>query len=374
MKLIVKTMHGLEDLLAKELTELGATEIKTMRRGVACEATKEVMYKINLWSRTALRVMMPIATFTVKNEDDLYEQTRKIEWHKIISNNKTFAIDHVVFSNLFKHSGYLALKTKDAIVDQIRSVTGERPYINPQHPNILVNLHVANDTVTLSVDSSGEPLNRRGYRIGVHPSPINEVLAAGMLMLSGWNPKITLIDPMCGSGTIVLEAAMMAKNMAPGLHRKTFSFMHWQDYDAELWTKLKEDAKAAIVSPRVNILGSDIDMRAVDVAKHSSLEFGLNREIRIQKNAFKDQMPLTKSGMLVFNPPYGERLKKEDIFSFYKEIAYHLKKNFPGYEAWIISSNITAMRMMGMRSAEKHMLYNGSLECTFNKYVIGDQK
>ncbi len=374
LKLIVKTMHGLEDILAGELTQMGATNVKPMRRGVSCEGDLKVLYKTNLWSRTALRVLMPVLTFTARTEAEIYDQTIKFEWHKIIDNDKTFAIDHVVFSNLFKHTGYVALKTKDAIVDQIRNVTGSRPNINVSNPDILINLHIANDVVTISVDSSGEPLNRRGYRIGVHPSPINEVLAAGMLMKAGWNPDITLIDPMCGSGTIVLEAAMMAKNMAPGLRRDTFGFMNWKNFDAALWKEIKAEALAAVVSRRVNILGSDIDMRAVDVAKHSTLEFGLNQEIRIQKCPLKDQMPLTKTGMLVFNPPYGERLKKEDIFSFYKEIAYYLKKNFKGYTAWIISSNIPAMRMMGMRSAEKYMLYNGSLECTYNKYIIDDQK
>jgi putative N6-adenine-specific DNA methylase len=367
-------MHGLEEILAGELLQLGAVNIKPMRRGVSCEGDLRVLYKINLWSRTALRVLMPVHTFTARSEAEIYNQTLKFEWHKILDSSKTFAIDHVVFSNLYKHSGYVALKTKDAIVDQIRNVTGSRPNVQIQNPDILINLHVANDVVTLSVDSSGEPLNRRGYRIGVHPSPINEVLAAGMLMKAGWTPDTTLIDPMCGSGTIVLEAAMMAKNMAPGLKRETFGFMKWNNFDSDLWKELKSEALAAVVSPRVNILGSDIDMRAVDVAKHSSLEFGLNQEIRIQKCPLKEQRPLTRTGMLVFNPPYGERLKKEDIFSFYKDIAAALKKNFKGYTAWIISSNIPAMRMMGMRSAEKHMLYNGSLECTFNKYIIDDQK
>lgn len=373
LKLIVKTMHGLEDVLAEELKQLGAQQITPMRRGVSCEGDLKLMYQINLWCRTALRVMMPVHTFTAKTEAEVYDGTLKFEWHTILDNDKTFAIDHVVFSNLFKHTGYLALKTKDAIVDQIRSVTGARPSVNVQDPDVLVNLHVANDVVTLSINSSGEPLNRRGYRIGIHPSPINEVLAAGMLLKAGWNPSITLIDPMCGSGTIVLEAAMMAKNMAPGLRRTKFGFMSWKNFDAKLWQELKDAAKAAVTSPRVNILGSDIDIRAVDVAKHSSLEFGLNQEIRIQKCAFKDQQPLTKNGMLVINPPYGERLKKEDIVSFYKEMGYYLKKNFPGYEAWIISSNLYAMRLMGLRSKQKFTLYNGSLECTYNNYVMKEQ-
>lgn len=270
LKLIVKTMHGLEDVLAEELKQLGAQQITPMRRGVSCEGDLKLMYQINLWCRTALRVMMPVHTFTAKTEAEVYDGTLKFEWHTILDNDKTFAIDHVVFSNLFKHTGYLALKTKDAIVDQIRSVTGARPSVNVQDPDVLVNLHVANDVVTLSIDSSGEPLNRRGYRIGIHPSPINEVLAAGMLLKAGWNPSITLIDPMCGSGTIVLEAAMMAKNMAPGLRRTKFGFMSWKNFDAKLWQELKDAAKAAVTSPRVNILGSDIDIRAVDVAKHSS--------------------------------------------------------------------------------------------------------
>ena len=367
-------MHGLEDVLAEELKQLGAQQITPMRRGVSCEGDLKLMYQINLWCRTALRVMMPVHTFTAKTEAEVYEATLKYEWHTILDNDKTFAIDHVVFSNLFKHTGYLALKTKDAIVDQIRNVTGARPSVNVQDPDVLINLHVANDVVTLSVDSSGDPLNRRGYRIGVHPSPINEVLAAGMLLKAGWKPDITLIDPMCGSGTIVLEAAMMAKNLAPGLHRQKFGFMNWKNFDSVLWQELRKNAKDSVTSPRVNILGSDIDIRAVDVAKYSSLEFGLNHEIRIQKCAFKDQQPLTKTGMLIFNPPYGERLKNDDIVSFYKEMAYYLKRNFPGYEAWIISSNLYAMRLMGMRSKQKFMLYNGSLECTYNNYVMSEQQ
>lgn len=370
MKLIVKTMHGLEEVLATELKQLGAQQIKTMRRGVSCEGDLKLIYQINLWSRTALRVMVPVHTFEAENEEELYREVHRFKWDEVIEVSKTFAIDHVVFSHLFKHTGYAALKTKDAIVDQIREVKGSRPSVNVEAPNILVNLHINGSTVTLSLDASGDPLNRRGYRTGIHPSPINEVLAAGMLLKAGWHAGIPLMDPMCGSGTIVLEAAMIARNMAPNLHRKRYCFQHWKNYDEALWNQLKEEAKAAMVQPRVKIVGSDIEMQAVDIAKHSSLEFGLQGEIRIQRSAFKDQMPIAKTGMVVVNPPYGERLKKEDIVNFYKEMAYYFKKNYPGWEVWIISSNLFALQVMGLKSVERNTLYNGSLECAFNKYVI----
>lgn len=369
MDLLIKTFHGLEDVLAEELKELGASNITPKKRAVSCSGDKELLYKANLHLRTALRVLVPILHFKAKNEDELYKQIYNFDWSEYLNEKSTFAIDAVAFSDIFKHSKYLALKTKDAIADQFMDKNGQRPSVNLNKPDLQINVHVARDQFTISLDSSGESLHRRGYRNPNHKAPLNEVLAAGMLKIAKWHKEIPLIDPMCGTGTILMEAAMMACDMPPAFKRKHLGFMSWVDFDKELWDKIYTEAENKIRYPKVNIVGGDNDPKAVDIAKTTSLDFRLNRQIRIVRSNMEEHMPPAPRGMMITNPPYGERMKKDDINGFYKKIGSHLKKNYTNYQAWIITSNFEALKYIGLRPDAKYTLYNGSLE---TKYVAYD--
>jgi putative N6-adenine-specific DNA methylase len=370
LKLLVKTFHGLESLVAEELAQLGAKHIEEQKRAVSFEGDKALLYRANLHLRTGLRILLPLFNFRAKTEIELYQKIRDYDWSQHLNDRNTLAIDAVVFGDFFKHSKFVALKAKDAIVDQFRVKTGQRPSIDAESPDVSINIHVSHDTFTISLDSSGESLHRRGYRDGRHKAPLNEVLAAGMLKIAQWQPEIPLFDPMCGSGTILIEAAMMARNIPPAWHRQTFGFMKWPDFDQALWQTIREEAETKFVMPRLNISGSDSSMKAVDIAKSATLELKLNRDIKISKAAFEDQDPPARKGMLITNPPYGERLQKDDINAFYKMIGDQLKRKYNGYDAWIISSNFQAFKHVGLKTSEKHTLYNGPLECKFIKYKM----
>ncbi|MCU4176104.1 THUMP domain-containing class I SAM-dependent RNA methyltransferase [Carboxylicivirga sp. N1Y90] len=370
MQLLIKTFHGLESVLADELKELGASNIEVLKRAVSCSGDKELMYKANLHLRTALRVLMPIANFKANNDDQLYKKIYDFDWSQFINNKTTFAIDAVAFSDTFKHSKYVALKAKDAIVDQFRDKTGARPSIDTDQPNVQINIHVSSEQFTVSLDSSGESLHRRGYRDPNHKAPLNEVLAAGMLKIAGWHKDIPLLDPMCGTGTILMEAAMLACDMPPQYKRKHLGFMGWVDYDKDLWLALHKEAEEKIHYPKVNIVGGDNYPDAVDIAKQTSLDFRLNRQIRIVRSDFKENLPTAPRGMMITNPPYGERLEKGDINGFYRSIGSHLKKNFNNWQGWLITSNFEALKHFGLRTSSKHTLYNGPLECKFVSYDL----
>ena len=370
MKYLVKTFHGLEEVVADELSQLGAKNVLPRKRAVSFEGDKKLLYAANLHLRTALRILLPVLSFRATNERELYRKVYDYNWLMHFGVEDSFAIDSVAFGDIFKHSKYVALKTKDAIVDRFRKETGKRPSVNVHDPDVGINVHVTGDRFSISLDSTGESLHRRGYRDGRHKAPLNEVLAAGMLKIARWNADIPLFDPMCGSGTILMEAAMLAKNIPPAWHRDKFNFMKWPDFDEGLWLKIREEAENSFISPRVTVLGSDISMKAIDIAKQASLELNLNREIKVSKAAFENQRPPAKSGMIITNPPYGERLKKDDILEFYKMIGTVLKRRFTGWEAWIISSNFEALKHIGLKPSEKYTLYNGPLESRFLRFKL----
>jgi putative N6-adenine-specific DNA methylase len=371
LNLIVKTFHGLENVLAKELKELGAENIAILKRAVSFDADKALLYKSNLRLRTALRILLPLTSFSAKNEDELYTKVKAFDWSPYLHNNQTLAVDAITFSNIFKHSKYVALKAKDAICDQFREKTGKRPSVDLISPTIQINLHIAEDKVTLSIDSSGEPLNRRGYRTQEHPATINEVLAAGMILMSGWDGKsVQFLDPMCGSGTLVMEAAMIASQMAPNLKRKEFGFMRWNDFDPNLWKEIVNEAKSAVATPAVNISGSDIDVRAIDVARQSALDFGLKQYINFAVKPFAETRHTGRGGVIIMNPPYDERLKSKDIVKLYSEIGRTFKHTYTGWDAWVISSNMEALKMIGLKPSSRHVLFNGSLECRFQQFSL----
>jgi len=373
LKLIAKTFHGLEKVLAEELRSIGAQNIVEVNRAIEFEGDKELLYKSNLCLRTAIRILQPIHHFIAKNDTELYDEVMKFDWSTVMGISETLAIDPVVYSEFFTHSQYVALKTKDAIVDQFRNNTGKRPSVDVIDPSVRLVIHIAKEKVTISLDSSGDSLHKRGYRVGNHKAPLNEVLAAGMILLSGWDKKMPLVDPMCGSGTILMEAVMYARNYPPGLHKKKFGFMGWKDYDEGLWNRVVEDAKNKITQPRLKIFGSDISVKAIDIARESALQLRFNRDINFSVSSFERLEPSYPKGMIIVNPPYGERLMKDkDMVDFYRMIGSQLKQTFVGYDAWVITSNKEALKNVGLKPIEKFKLFNGALECGYHKFNIYD--
>lgn len=374
MRIIVKTMHGLEPMLAKELKQQGATEILELRRAVMCTGSKEVLYRINLHSRYAIRALVQKEEFNARDEEQLYKKIKAIDWSRYLTIDSTFAIDATVNSEIFTHSHYLSLKCKDAIVDQFREKTGKRPSIELDDPDLRINVHCRRDRFTVSIDSSGQSLNRRGYRVGVHEAPINEVLAAGIIGLSGWDMTTDLIDPMCGSGTIAIEAAMMAKNIPPAHLREHFGFMSWDDYDAELWREIKEDSKVGIRPSEVRIYGQDLSSKYASQGRESASLIGVDDCTEFREMNFFDSS--AENATIVCNPPYGERLGSEDrigkmtVPEFYKNMGDRFKQHYGGCTVTVISSNFGALKKFGLRPSKKTIVYNGALECKLLTYEM----
>lgn len=372
MQMLAKTFKGLEEVLAKELETLNASNIKILHRAVSFSGNKELLYKANFHLRTALRILLPIKQFKAKNEYELYNEIKKIRWAKYLDLEGTFAIDSVVNSQYFTNSQYVTYKVKDAIVDQYRANFNIRPSINTKKPSLRINLHISEENCTLSLDSSGESLHKRGYRLKSTEAPLNEVLAAGMIYLSGWDKKSTFVDPMCGSGTILIEAALMAYNIPPGIFRKKFGFETWKDFNPKLLNDIFND-ESDEPELELEILGTDISQEAIDIANENIVNCGLKKKIKLQVKAIEDLIPpKAENGMMVTNPPYGERLKKDDINDFYKTVGDSLKNKFSGYNVWLISNNFEAIKNIGLRTSKKYNLFNGALECKFLNYSMYD--
>ena len=370
MKLTAKTFFGLENVLSDELSSLGAINIKAANRAVTFEGNIGTLYKVNYCVRTALSVLMPIKEFRIKSKDDLYSIGKSIAWDKFMNTKSTFSITPVVNSPLFKHSGYAGLILKDSIADYFREKTGIRPSVNTDEPDIAINLHISGSNVTVSLDSSGEPLFKRGYRQAFAEAPLNESLAAGMLLMSGWDGSAPLIDPMCGSATIPIEAALIAKKVPSGKFRKSFGFQKWNNYDAQLFEHVKQECDAGIVELKIKISGSDISSESVKNAMINIRNAGLENDIAITNIDFKDVEAPEDTGVAMFNPPYGLRLNPDDLDSLYETIGSKLKHSFEGYAAWILSSNREALKKIGLKPSEKHILFNGANECLFLKYDL----
>ena len=372
-ELIAKTFMGLEPVLAKELTQLGANDVQIGRRMVSFTGDKELMYRANFQLHTAIRILKPIRHFKAKSADDVYEEIKKIDWTDYLGLEKTFAVDAVVFSEEFRHSKFVSYKVKDAIVDQFREKTDKRPNISVANPDIRLNMHIAEDQCTLSLDSSGESLHRRGYRQESVEAPLNEVLAAGMIMMSGWQGDTDFIDPMCGSGTLLIEAALIAKNMAPGLFRKEFAFEKWPDFDADLFDQIYNDDSQEREFKH-HIYGYDVDIKAVNTARLNVKAAGLSADITIEQQDFKDFTQPKEKSIIITNPPYGERISTPDLLGTYKMIGERLKHQFLNGDAWVLSYREECFEQIGLKPSIKIPLYNGSLECEFRKYQIFDGK
>lgn len=370
LNMVAKTQFGLEEVLATELRNLGASDVTPHNRAVSFTGDIAILYKANLWLRTALKVLIPIEKFKAKNEKQLYDGIRKINWDEYLDKDGRFVIRTSLKSDFFNHSQYVSLKSKDAIADQFRDKYGIRPSVDLTHPDLSIDIHINRDEVTVSLDSSAESLHRRGYRTDSTLAPINEVTAAGMILLTGWNGEGNYVDPMCGSGTLLIEAAMIAKNMPPNLNRAQFGFERWKNYDPELFAKIRKEALDSICESKANIIGSDKTFKAIDISRENITRAGLDEDIKVSNKRFEEVKGPTGGGIMIINPPYGERLPIEEIGAFYKMMGDQMKKEFDGYDVWVISSNIPALKMTGLAPSKKITLYNGALECRYHKFEI----
>ncbi len=370
-EMIAQTLFGLEGVLSAELAAIGAKDIDAHNRAVSFVGDSGCMYRANLCLRTAVRILVPIETFGIRNEQELYDKVFTMEWEAYMDVKDTLAIHCTLNSDRFNHSQFLALRTKDAIADRFREKTGMRPSVDVDLPTLRIFLHVHGDRCTISLDSSGSTLHQRGYRDQTNLAPINEVLAAGMVLLSGWDKQSNLVDPMCGSGTILIEAAMIAYNIPPNHDRAQFGFERWKDFDADLWKRTYDEAMAKVFTKGPAIVGGEISPNVSRKAIANILNAGLEDHITVHTCAFADLDVPEGPGFLIINPPYGERMDQdEDINAVYKMIGDTLKKKWAGWTAWVITSNMEAAKHIKLTPKPKIKLYNGALDCRFLRYEL----
>lgn len=367
--MLAKTFKGLEPILAKELIDLGADNVKIERRAVSFSGNKELLYKANLHLRTASRVLKPIAHFKVADHEQIYKEMKKVDWGSVMTINNTFAIDATVFSDEIRHSQYATYRAKDAIADWFFERYNKRPSVDVANPDLRINLHIAQNYCTISLDSSGESLHKRGWRVSQNDAPINEALAAGMLLMAEWNGQCDFVDPMCGSGTLLIEAAMIALNIPPGIYRSSFGFERWNDFDEELFDRLyNDDSHERDFSHR--LYGSDQSAYAIRIAEKNVRSAGLNKYIKLKVTPIQELNPPTQECMIVTNPPYGERIVADDMYGLYEDIGRCLKHKFAGSTAWVISSQDAFLEKMGLKPSKKIKLLNGKLDCSFCRYDL----
>ncbi len=369
-EMVAKTLYGLENVLAEELINLGANGVQIGNRMVSFEGNKELLYKTNIHCRTALRILKPVFSFKAKNIDDVYDNVKNFNWEQFLSSKKTFAIDSVVNSLTFTHSKFIAYKCKDAIADFFTEKGMDRPSVRISNPDLLIHVHISHNNCTISLDSSGESLHKRGYRVDQTEAPLNEVLAAGMILTTKWKGDSDFIDPMCGSGTLLIEAAMIALNIPPGIHRKEFAFEKWDDFDPELFERIYNDDSNE-KEFKFKIYGSDISPKAIAIAKENVRSAGLSKYIDLEVKPLQQYKEVSSAkGIVVTNPPYGERLNTKDLFGLYEMIGERMKHVFTGYDVWILSYQEECFHKIGLKHSEKYELKNGSLDCEFRKYEI----
>lgn len=368
--MIAKTMAELEDVLAEELIELGANDVEIGTRMVSFTGDKALMYKANLHCRTALRILKPIYNFKAETANEVYEAIKQLNWDDYLTLDTTFSIDAVVYSHIFTHSKFVAYKVKDAIADWFAERYDKRPSVSLTNPDVVLNIHVSHNKCTLSLDSSGESLHKRGYRVGQTEAPLSEVLAAGMILKSGWKGETAFIDPMCGSGTILIEAAMIAMGIPPGIHRPHFAFEKWKDFDEELFSNIYND-DSGTHELKHHIIGSDISSQAIAIAEKNIKNAGLKKQIQLSVKPFQQYTEAPASeGVLITNPPYGERLKVDELEGLYAMIGERLKHVFSGFNAYILSYRKESFDAIGLKHTRRFFLYNGALECEMREYEI----
>jgi len=369
-KMVAKTFFGFEEILAKEVQMLGGQDVQTGTRVVTFSGDKGFMYKANLSLRTALKILKPIKWFKVSNEKSLYDGVASIDWSQFMTEKQTFVVDVTLYSEAFNNSQFVALKTKDAIVDQFRAKSGVRPSIDKDFPDLRIHIHLDRDQCTVSLDTSGESLHQRGYRSATNIAPINEVLAAGMLILSGWDGTSHFLDPMCGSGTILAEAAMIACNIPANINRKEFAFEKWNDWDNDLFDQIIDSLMKKTREFHYTIKGYDKAPSAVRKAQDNIQNANLDDYVTIEQKDFFETEKQTEGPLnMVFNPPYGERLDI-DMERFYREIGDTFKQSYPNTQAWFITANLEALKFVGLKPSRKIKLFNGKLEARLVKYDI----
>lgn len=368
--MVAKTMFGLEDVLAEELIALGADKVEIGNRMVSFSGDLAVMYKANFHCRTALRILRIVYEFNAKTTDEIYKRIIGMNWAEHLSVDKTFAVDAITFSDYFPHSKFVAYRVKDAIADYFTKREGTRPSVEKESPDLLINIHISHDKCTLSFDSSGQSLHKRGYRVANVDAPLNEVLAAGIILKSGWRGETSIVDPMCGSGTFLIEGVLIAMNVPPGIYRRSYAFEKWNNFNEELFRMISEDDSQERPYEQ-KAFGSDISPFALEAAKRNIKEAGLEKHINLtlQDIVNYKEAPATK-GIMFINPPYGERLKPEDLYGLYTVIGERLKHVFCGYTAYILSYGKECFNKIGLKASEKYKLFNGALECQVRKYEL----
>jgi putative N6-adenine-specific DNA methylase len=369
-EIIITTLFGLEDILAEEITRLGVTDYEKINRAVKFKGNIELLYKCNYLCRTAIKVLQPIEYFKVENEAQLYSRIKEINWRNYLTNKDTFAIDGTTSGTVFTHSKYVALKSKDAIADFFREKTGIRPSVDTENPDLRINIHIAENNCTVSLDSTGTPLTKRGYKLSQTLAPLSEVLAAGLILSSGWNKNQDLIDPMCGSGTIAIEAAMIAANIAPGKFRD-FAFEKWKNFNGVSFRNIKTQAKENECEPDIKIMAFDRDRDAIRISVENAKRAGVDKFIEFEAVNFFDNNRHFENSLLLTNPPYGERLEeKSEMIDFYKNIGSKLKHYYENCQAWILSGNHEAIKFIGLKPSSKKNLFNGPIDCKFYCYNL----
>ncbi|PLW98705.1 MAG: RNA methyltransferase [Marinilabiliales bacterium] len=370
-KFIAKTFFGLEEILAEEVRQIGGKNITILRRAVSFEGDDEVLYKANIYLRTAIKVLVFITGFKARKADELYNNAKKIQWSKYFSVDKTIAVESVVHSKFFNHTGFVYLKVKDAVADHFRMETGKRPNVKFPDPDVMIHVHIINNNCALYLDSSGMPLYKRGYRTGKPEAPLNECLAAGLVLLSGWNRKQVLIDPMCGSGTILIEAALIGNEIPPNINRTQFCFKNWFGYNDQLFDDIRTGCSEKKFTVPLLIYGADKSTVAVRNARENIERAGFASEISIRLCAIEDYPePNVENGVIITNPPYDLRIKEQDINSLYQTVGNAFKNTFTGFTAWLFSGNKNAVKSIGLRHSRKTLLYNGQLECRLIQYTL----
>lgn len=367
--MVAKTFQGLEEVLALEIRELGVQDIQILNRAVRFEGDLKTLYAANYRLRTALKVLVEVDAFTAKNDFDLYNGIQKIDWTRYLEPSMSIAVECVLSSDYFSHSQFIAQRTKDAVVDQFRDRFRKRPNVDRENPDLRISLHIQDAKVNVLLDSSGASLHKRGYRSALHMAPVNEVLAAGLLMLAGWKGKGNLVDPMCGSGTFLIEGALIAYQIPPGMFRKSFGFERWMNYDEDLFTDVAEscDENGAF---NHKIIGSDKSGKSLLLARDGLHRAFLDKKVELEQSPIEEFVPPTGGGIAIMNPPYNERLKIENLTGLYRTIGDRLKQHYSGYQAWIFSGNPDAMKAVGLHPTKRIPLLNGSIECSFRRYDV----
>lgn len=370
-RLFATTAKGVEAVLARELERLGMREVKGETGGVSFTGNATDVYRANLWLRTANRVLLQLVEFECRSEDELYENVRRVDWREHLNSKMTLAVDANVRDSAITHSKYAALKVKDAVVDQFRQRTGARPSVDVSNPDLRINVHILRDRCTLSLDSSGDSLHKRGYRVAGVEAPLKETLAAAIIELTGWNGESAFVDPMCGSGTLVIEAALKAADIAPGLLIQDFGFQRWLNFDSKAWQALVKEAESAKREVEAPIIGSDLSAKAIAAAAANARAAGVAGFVSLSRTDFRDMEPPPPPGVVVINPPYGERLgDKKELEYLYKAIGDMFKKRFAGYTGFIFTGNLDLAKRVGLRASKRHILFNGPIESRLIEYTL----